>query len=141
MKQQLRLPFFNNEWRYLFLASPDRKLASRLMTEKKTFSLDFNYEFASNYYPHITIAYFDAGESLETSLVHLLHQACSKYQHFSAGLFGFDGFKSSDNSTIYIKVEEQERFLHLANHLSIINRLLKSNGFRSANLVTTLISL
>lgn len=135
MKQQFRLPFPTNEWRYLFLASPDRKLAGKVMVEKESFSSDFDHKLAGGSRPHITLAYFDADGDLETSLTQLLRQACSRHQRFSAGLFGYDGFESADRSTIYIKVQERERFLQLANSLRVINGLLTSNGFRSARLV------
>lgn len=135
MKHQLRLPFPTNKWRYLFLTSPDRELATKVMVEKGIFSLDFDHKPATGSRPHITLAYFDADGELETSLTQLLWQACSRHQQFSAGLLGFGGFASADRSSIYIKVQERERFLQLANSLRVINGLLKSNGFRSARLV------
>lgn len=134
MKQH-RLPFPNNEWHYLFLASPERNLANRVMEVKEDFYLSYGHKIAIDTWPHITLAAFKSANELEPFLITLLQQACARYRKFSTPLQDFSGFERFNKSTVYIKVEAHQPFLQMAKGLRVINDLLLSNGCSSAYLV------
>jgi 2'-5' RNA ligase len=134
MKQQC-LSFPNNEWHYLFLASPERNLANRVMEVKEDFYYSYGHKIAIDTWPHITLAAFRSTNEAEPFLIALLQQACARYRKFSTPLQEFDGFEGFNKSAIYIKVEAHQPFLHMAKGLCVIKGLLLSNGCSSAYLV------
>lgn len=133
--KQLKLKFPSDEWRYLFLASPQQNLWDRTMRVKEGFHSLYDWEIAIKTWPHITLAAFDATIKMEPGIVGLLRQACSKQHAFTAHLEDFAGYERFKRSTLYIKVKDKDRFLRLAESLRVINNFLWSNGYASAYLV------
>jgi len=133
--KQLRFAFPDDPWRYLFLASPDRDLAARVMDVKEDFYFSYGHKIAVDTRPHITLAAFNATKDLEASLIALLQKICSGYSKFTALLQDFAGFERYDKSTIYIKVQTHQPFLELAKGLCAVNHLLQTDSCSSAYLV------
>jgi 2'-5' RNA ligase len=139
MRSQLVLPFSDDElydsrWEYLLIASPGRKVTTKIREVKEDFYATHRQKIAIDTWPHITIAFFRAKQKLEGLLIEMMQKVCSRQQKFIADLKDFDGF---DHSTIYIKVQDWQPFLQLAADLSPIDDFLINNGCRSAHLVDT----
>lgn len=137
MHPQLSLPFTDEDRcgdyrEHLLVASPPPDLAAKIMKEKQAFYDVYKQLIAIKTKPHITVADLWAKEELESSLVALMQEACSRQPRFVTGLHGFAGFESS---TIYINVQEHGPFLQLADRLSVVNRYLRSHGLPSGYLV------
>jgi len=135
--RQLYLPFtdddlYGDQWEYLLLALPQQRLTERVMTVKEDFHAVYNHELAIRTWPHITLAWFKAKRSVEKALIEVLFKACCKHRQFSSELYNFAGF---DPSTIYIRVQEHQPFLALADSLRAINKILWENSCSSAGFV------
>lgn len=113
-----------NLWEYRLLANPDEPVQRKVLSEKKYFEDKYEAEIATKTLPHITIANFLAKEILEDRIGRLLQNICNQQYSFTAALNNFSGFPTH---AIFIRVQNPQPFIRLANGLQALDDLLRIN--------------
>src|SRR5215203_4301837 len=111
-------------WEYMLLANPDEAVYEKLMVGKKYFEDKYESEIATKTLPHITIANFLSKEILEDRIGRLLQNICNQQYSFTVALNNFSGFPTH---AIFIRVQNPQPFIRLANGLQALDDLLQVN--------------
>lgn len=122
-----------NRWEYMLLANPDDAVNRQVMEEKKYFGEKYETEIATKTLPHITIANFLAKEMMEDTICRWIQSVCSQQYSFTVALNNFSGFPTH---AIFIRVQNQQPFKHLAKGLNVLDDLLKNNDCPPLQLVS-----
>lgn len=120
-------------YEYLLVVNPDAEVQEKVIAEKQVLYEQYGQDTASKTKPHITVAKFIAREGMEETLIRWMQRIFSRQQSFTVSLNNYSGFPPN---TIYLRVQDEMPFKHLANELKVVNNYLYSSYCPPARLVT-----
>ena len=123
----------NDLWEYLLVVHPGEEVHAKILNEKRIFEEQYEQEYDSGFYPHITIANFLAKEAMEETFIRWIQNICNLQKSFTVTLNNYSAFRSSG---FYIKVLDEEPFKRLANALKILDGFMQSNDCPPFKLVS-----
>jgi 2'-5' RNA ligase len=117
---------------YLLVIYPYGDLHEKLLGEQQQFVSDYGMKAPSRNKPHITMAAFQAGEAMESTLIRWIQRICGRHKTFELTLNNYSGFPPH---TIYLRVQDAQPFLQLARQLGAIDDFIRSSGCPPVNLI------
>lgn len=119
---------------YLLVAHPDKKVAEKIIEEKRKFTKDYKESIAVKTHPHITIANWLGKEQMEETLIRWIQNICNSHSHFPVTLNNFSGFVPH---TIFLQIQNAQPFKQLAKSLKAIDYFIRANECPPLKLITT----
>ncbi|HMH23160.1 MAG TPA: 2'-5' RNA ligase family protein [Puia sp.] len=117
---------------YLLVIYPCGELRDKLLDEQQQFVSDYGMWSPSRNKPHITMAAFQAGEAMESTLIRWIQRICGRHKSFDLTLNNYSGFPPH---TIYLRVQDAQPFNQLAQQLGAIDDFIRSSGCPPVNLI------
>jgi 2'-5' RNA ligase len=117
---------------YLLVAYPEHAVSEQVNMEKEHFNNNYRRKPEPGEKPHITIAQFWARELMEETMIRYTQRVCSQKTSFPIALNNFSGHPPH---TIYLRVQDPQPILQLANELRVVGNYVQSYSF-PAQLVT-----
>jgi 2'-5' RNA ligase len=117
---------------YLLVIYPYGDLQDKLLDEQQQFSSDYGLSMTVRNKPHITMAAFQAGDAMESTLIRWIQRICGRHRSFDLTLNNYSGFPPH---TIYLRVQDHQPFRQLAQQLSAIDDFIRSSGCPPVNLI------
>ncbi len=117
---------------YLLVIYPNGDLQDKLLDEQQQFSSDYGIQTTVRNKPHITVAAFQAGDAMESTLIRWIQRICGRHRSFDLTLNNYSGFPPH---TIYLRVQDHQPFRELAQQLSAIDDFIRSSGCPPVNLI------
>lgn len=108
---------------YLLIVNPGGEVYNKIYKEKQAFYDQFLETGTFPARAWITVANFQARESMEETLLRWMRRICSNLQTFTVTLNNYSGFPPD---TIYIRVQNESPFKKLAKELRVIDSYVSS---------------
>ena len=110
-------------YEYLLVIHPDSAVYEKVQLEKQLFYNEFKEKVGDKTKPHITVANFQAKESMEETLIRWIQRICNLTGRFTVTLNNYSGFPPH---TIYLRVQNEKPFQQLAKELKVVNTYVSS---------------
>jgi 2'-5' RNA ligase len=121
-------------YEYLLITPLSGEVYNNVMEEKQAFYGQFGEKTAIKTKPHITIASFLAREVMEETVIRYVERICNQLEAFNVMLNNYSGFPPH---TIYIRVQNQQPFRHLAGELKAVRDYVHSCSCPPVKLITS----
>jgi len=126
-----RLEALNEISDYVLVAFASKELTEKVKEEKVRFAGVYGSNSSLEVRPHIIVASYTAKERMEERLEKWIQNICSLQNSFTVTLNNYSGFPPH---TIYLRVQETEPFIKLANALRILDGFMEMNDCPSIQL-------
>lgn len=132
MKDELNDRIVRENSAYLLVTLPNEAMHKKLLEVQREFSEKYSLKLDASI-PFITAACFIAKEDMEETLFRWIQRICSQMRSFSVTLNNYSGIPLH---TLYLRVFDHQPFRQLANHLKVVDQLVRSNDCPEAKLTT-----